>query len=98
VIRLDDLLQGEFANPCTLSNVVAGTHKLTVQDSAGARVDTMVVVLKDELAKSMVTLTHIGPFVGNEAPAFSAQDVDGRTFDLTAHRGKVIFLSFFEYT
>lgn len=97
-IRLDDLLQGTFANPCTLTYVVAGTHKLTVQDSAGARADTMVAVRQDALSSSLVSLTHVGPFLGNEAPNFSAKDIDGRNFELAIHRGKVVFLSFFEYT
>jgi len=98
VIRLDDLEQGGFANPCTLRSVVAGTHKLTVLDSTGARTDTMVTVRRDELASSVVRLTRVGPFVGNEAPNFSARDIDNRNRDLASLRGKVVFLVFFEYT
>jgi hypothetical protein len=98
VVRLDDLTQGYLANPCTLQAVVAGTHKLTVIDSAGARTDTMVTVQRDRISAAVVRLTRIGPFVGNEAPDFAVQDIDGRGFGLAAHRGRVVFLSFFEYT
>jgi hypothetical protein len=97
-LHLDDLAQGVFANPCTLRSVVAGTHKLTVVDSTGARTDTMVSVLKDELTSTAVRLTRIGPYVGNEAPDFTVKDIDGRQFSLGAQRGRVVFISFFEYT
>jgi hypothetical protein len=98
VVRLDDITQGYFANPCTLQAVVAGMHKLTVIDSAGARTDTMVAVRRDQISAAVVRLTRIGPFVGNEAPNFAVQDIDGRGFTLSAHRGRVVFVSFFEYT
>lgn len=97
-VGLDDLVQGVFANPCTLRAVVAGTHKITVVDSTGARTDTMVSVRKDELTSTAVRLTRIGPYVGNEAPDFGVKDIDGRQFSLGAHRGRVVFVSFFEYT
>jgi hypothetical protein len=98
LVHLDDLAQGVFANPCTLRSVVAGTHKLTVVDSTGARTDTMVSVRKDELTSTAVRLTRIGPYVGNEAPDFAVKDIDGRQFSLGAQRGRVVFVSFFEYT
>jgi hypothetical protein len=98
IVSLDDLLQGSFANPCTLNGVLAGTHKLTVLDSAGARTDTMVAIRQDELVSAVVRLTSVGPYLGNEAPNFIARDIDARNFELAAHRGKVVFLSFFEYT
>ena len=98
IVLLDDLLQGSFANPCTLNGVIAGTHKLTVLDSTGARTDTMVAIRQDELASAVVRLTSLGPYVGNEAPNFISRDIDARNFELATHRGRVVFLSFFEYT
>jgi len=97
-VGLDDISLGKMGNPCTLKDVIVGTHRLTVQDSSGARVDTLVAVRRNEMASLVMRLTRIGPFVGNEAPDFSARDIDNRNLDLASLRGKVVFLVFFEYT
>lgn len=97
-VGLDDVVLGRMRNPCVVSGILAGTHKITLLDTSGARADTMFTIRRDMIASLMLHLTRIGPFPGNEAPNFTARDLDQRNMELASLRGKVVFLIFFEYT
>ena len=101
-INLDLTDLGEMENPCLLEDVVIGFHRLHVftEASAGTTIANLEV-RKDEITRiffTMETGPAVGPYVGNEAPQFATQDIQGNPISLQDHQGKVILLAFFEYT
>ena len=97
-VKLDEVDYGTRENPCTLTDVVIGEHQLWIKHENTAPKIQTVEVLRDETTTTTVTLTFQGPYVGNEAPQFSAVDLDETPFSLQEHRGKVVLLAFFEHT
>ena len=101
-IDLDDEYLGEMDNPCLVEDVVIGSHRLRVftEASAGTTIANLEV-RQDETSRVFFTMDigpEVGPYVGNTAPQFTTQDVNGNKISLEDQKGKVVLLSFFEYT
>jgi len=97
-VELDDEDFGKHANPYLLTDVIIGTHKIRVKHENTAPKTQTVEILRDETTIATFILTFQGPYVGREAPLFTGQDLEGNSFDLLEHRGKVVLLAFFEHT
>ncbi len=99
-LDLNDL--GKMENPCLLEDVVIGLHRLHVftEASPGTTL-TNLEVREDEVTRVLFTMDtgpSVGPYVGNQAPQFTTQDIQDNPISLQDHQGKVILLAFFEYT
>ena len=101
-IDLDDEYLGEMENPCLVEDVVIGLHRLHVYNEASAGTTiTNLEVLQDETTRMFFTMDigpEVGPYVGNTAPQFTTQNVEGNKISLEDQKGKVVLLVFFEYT
>lgn len=97
-INLDDEDYGKWENPRTLTDIVIGLHKLRIQHGASAGTTKTVEVLQDQTTRVNFWLTIEGPHVGQIAPNFTAQDVNGNPIALENLKGKVVLLAFFEHT
>ncbi len=97
-IDLNDQQLGLFKNPALLTDVTVGFHKLFVKNETSAGTTKTVEVLQDQTTPAWFWLVSEGPYVGNQAPEFDAQDIQGNSLSLEGLKGKVILLAFFEYT
>lgn len=97
-VNLDDVELGEQANPCLLTDVVIGLHKLFIYTAATAGSTKTVEVLQDDTTFVSFQMQSEGPYVGNTAPNFAVTDIQGNPISLEALQGKVVLLIFFEYT
>ena len=97
-VELDDENLGLFENPALLTDVTVGFHKLFIQNETSAGTTKTVEVFRDLTTAAWFWLVTEGPYVGNQAPAFDVQDIQGQSLSLEGLKGKVILLAFFEYT
>lgn len=101
-VRLDFEPAETRKNPCFLADVVAGFHRLHVYTAAAAgSVFTSLEVADRETTFVEFTLNSgpvPGAFVGNIAPGFEVQDVNGQTVRLSDLQSRVVLLLFVEYT
>jgi hypothetical protein len=98
-VNLNDQDQGKWENPCLISNVVVGYHKLFVYtETASGTTKTDIEVREYATTPVWFWLATIGPYVGNTAPLFTAQDIRGDILVLEEEQGKVVLLAFFEHT
>jgi len=95
-VELDDALLGVFTNPNTIE-AIAGFHKLFVFTDVSAGTTRTVEVRKDETTRAVFWLASEGPYIGNIAPLFTVQDVNGQTHAIESLRGHVVLLAFFEH-
>ncbi|MBN2415382.1 hypothetical protein JXO52_06050 [bacterium] len=89
-------------NPCFIGDVVAGFHRLYVfTEAAPGSVFSALEVTHQETTFVEFTL-NTGPvpgaFVGNIAPDFLVQDVNGGAVRLSDLQPDVVLLLFIEYT
>jgi hypothetical protein len=97
-VLLDDIDMGRFGNPSVLEEIAVGTHKLYVRDNTGASSTDLVEVVQDEITTTTIWLQTFGAYVGNTAPAFVANDIQGNPISSETLKGKVVLLALFEHT
>ncbi|MFC1555792.1 hypothetical protein ACFL67_01785 [candidate division KSB1 bacterium] len=97
-IIFDDISVGKFSNPHTLYNISAGAHKVNAMSGDLIGEPVLTYIEENELNSVGIVLSGTGPYEGYTAPDFTVNDISGRQFSLGDHRGKIVFLFFFEHT
>jgi len=97
-ISIDDLYYGIHENPCTLNDLISGLHKLFVYNSISACTTKTVEIFENKTTDIIMWMASEGPYPGNIAPIFSAEDIKGNIISLEEQKGKVVLLAFFEHT
>jgi hypothetical protein len=97
-VILDTVNYGKHENPCLFSDIVIGFHKLFIQTETTAGSTKTVEVLQNQVTAVDFWLESEGPYVGNTAPNFTANDINGNPVSLEGLKGKVVLLALFEHT
>ncbi len=105
-ITLDDQPLGIFANPHTLTDILAGMHKLGVvtwdtlpSDSIEEYSRTEYVTIEPgQVTTAEIFLVADGPYEGNPAPDFTLYDLDSNLVALSDFTGEIVLLYFFVST
>lgn len=99
-VWIDRIDFGLGANPRVIGGLSEGSHSLIVTskgyDFQGSSSDAIVIA--DDTSGADVAVDSIGVEIGDVAPDILAQNDDGEVKLLSAERGKITFLYFFEYT
>jgi hypothetical protein len=107
-ITLDDNNLGYHTNPDTLTNLWAGTHRISVktyQNYQGSileylNIPHMVTVGPAQTTVDVCSLTAdipIAPYVGFRAPDFNTLDLDSQIVCLDSLSGKVALIYFWSF-
>jgi hypothetical protein len=97
-VFLDDVSIGKQPNPCLISYIVEGRHKVFASHQTGSATPQTVEVKRDWISDVLFQILSVGPYPGSSAPSFEVIDIQGNGFSLDAQKGKVVFLLFFEHT
>ena len=97
-VVLDYAALGKRPNPCTITGLAIGTHRLLVSGNGLAGSQAMVQIQRDRRSDVSFTLRDNGPYVEDIAPEFSVKGTRGDSLSLQQLRGKVVLLVFFEHT
>ncbi len=97
-VEIDDLPFGMHRNPCTITGIVIGVHRLFVTDRGASSSATMVEVFRGRRSDVMLTLLSQGPYPGQAAPNFAARTITNDSISLQQLRDKIVLLVFFEHT
>ncbi len=105
-VTLDDQPLGIFANPHTLTDILAGMHKLGVvtwdtlpSDSIEEYSRTEYVTIEPgQVTTAEIFLFADGPYEGNPAPDFTLYDLDSNLVALSDFTGEIVLLYFFVST
>lgn len=97
-VVLDYTALGRRPNPCTITGLAIGTHRLFVSSEGLPGSSAMVQVLRDRRSDVVLTLRAEAPYVDDVAPDFSARTCKGDSMSLQQLKGKVVLLAFFEHT
>lgn len=97
-VVLDYNALGRRPNPCTITGLAIGMHRLFVSSEGVPGSSAMVEIQPDRRSDVIVTLRSEAPYVDDVAPAFSARTSMGDSISLQQLKGKVVLLAFFEHT
>lgn len=98
LVMFDDNSLGYYANPCEITGLLPGSHKVAGHHRGAFSVPQMVNILPDEITNVTLQLEGEIPFPGGTAPDFTGTDLFGNQISYSEHQGKVILLVFFTHT